>query len=190
MSGSGATPRDGSRLSATVLVASSVFVLATAVSFDVLADEPPTHTLAVGLVALIVGAGRLRTLGRFRGVFAAVNLAVVGQPAVHALGKLSQAGAEWLPHSHGWPASVSSLALHVAVALIVVVVAASEPIGRFVVSSVVPALAHLLRLPVVPMPTCAVPVARHIEPRARRRQVLPTRHLHRRGPPASLALAS
>ena len=190
VSDSGATQRDGSRLSSALLVASSMLVLVAAVGFDLLADEPPTHALAVGLVALIVGIGRLRMLGRFQAAFAAANLAVVGQPAVHALGKLTQAGADWLPHSHGWPESVSATALHVVVALLVVAVAASEPAGRHVVSAVVLVLTRVLRLPAHPAPNGVATAHRRAEPRAREHQLLFARHVHRRGPPAMPALAS
>lgn len=190
MSDPGATQRDGSRLSTALLVSSSASVLLVAVGFDLLADEPPTHALAVGLVALIVAIGRLRMSGRFQGAFAAANLAVIGQPAVHALGKVSQAGADWLPHSHGWPESVSGIALHVAVALLIVAVAAGEPACRYVASTVAPVLARVLCLPVAPAPAAAVPSGRRDEPRAREHQLLFARQVHRRGPPPVPALAS
>lgn len=175
-------------MSAGLLVSSSVLVLVAAVAFDVLAEEPPTHALAVGLAASIVGLGRLRARGRFPGVFAAVNLAVVGQPAVHAVGKLAEAGAGMLPHSHGWFDGLPSLGLHVVVALLVVVVATSEPATRYVASAVV--LVRLHRHPPVAVPPCVVPSDRRAEPRGRERQLLFTRQAHRRGPPAMPALAS
>lgn len=190
MSGSVATQRDRSRLRAALLVASSVLVLVVAVGFDILAEEPPTHALAVGLVALVVGIGRLWLRGRFQGAFVAANLAVVGQPAVHALGKVTQASTEWLPHSHGWPQSVSTIALHVVVALLVVAVAASEPACRYVVSTVVLVQARVLHLPVAPIPTCVIATRRGAAPRAREHQLLFSRQVHRRGPPRLPALAS
>lgn len=164
--------------------------MVVAVGFDLLADEPPTHALAVGLVALIVGVGRLRMSGRFQGAFVAANLAVVGQPAVHALSKLTQAGADWLPHSHGWPESVSAIALHVTVALLVVAVAASEPACRYVASTVALVAARVLRLPVAPAPAEVVRARRRSEPRAREHQLLFARQTRRRGPPHASALAS
>jgi len=190
VSGSVATQRDHSRLRAALLVASSVLVLSVAVGFDLLADEPPTHALAVGLVALVVGIGRLWLRGRFQGAFAAANLAVVGQPAVHALGKVTQAGTEWLPHSHGWPQSVSTIALHVVVALLVVAVAASEPACRYVVSAVVLVLGRVLHLPEAPISTCGITTERGARPRTREHQLLFSRQVHRRGPPTLPALAS
>lgn len=189
MSGSVATRRDHPRRRSALLVASSVLVLVVAVGFDLLAEEPPVHALAVGSVAAVVGIGRLWLLGRFQGVFAAANLAIVGQPAAHALGKVTQAGTEWLPHSHGWPQSVSTIALHVVVALLVVAVATSEPACRYVVSTVVLALARVLHLPVAPRSTCVLPTDRGARPRAREHRLLFSRQVHRRGPPTLSVLA-
>ena len=190
MSGSEATLRRRSHVSIGLLVTSSVLVLVAAVAFDVLAEEPPTHALAVGLAALIVGLGRLRARGRFQGVFAAVNLAVVGQPAVHAVSKLAEAGAGSMPHSHGWFDGLPSVGLHVVVALLVVVIATSEPATRYVASAVVLVLARLHRHPPVAVPPRVVPSDRRAEPPGRERQLLFTRQAHRRGPPAMPALAS
>lgn len=162
-----------------------MLVLTTAVGFDLLADEPPIHALAVGLVALIVGIGRMRMSGRFQGAFMAANLAVVGQPAVHALSKLTQAGADWLPHSHGWTESVSATALHVAVALLVVAIAASEPACRYVVSAVAFVLVRVRRMPPTRLPGDTVAPCRRDEPRPREHQLLFARQARRRGPPAS-----
>jgi hypothetical protein len=189
VSGSRSTERDGSRLSAALLLTSSALVMLAAVGFDLLADEPPTHALAVGLVALIVGIGRLRMSGRFQGAFMAANLAVVGQPAVHALGKLTRSGADWLPHSHGWLESVSAVALHVAVALLVVAIAASEPACRYVASTVALVVARVLPRPVAAEPAEFVTASRRNEPRTREHQLLFARQAHRRGPPAASVLA-
>ena len=126
------------RLSTGLLAVSSLLVVVVAVGFDVAADEPPIHTLAVAAAALVVGLGRARWPGRFRGLAATVNLAVIAQPAVHALGKVSQASTEHLPHSHGWTAGFAGIALHVAVALLLVAVAVLEPAGVFVAARVVP----------------------------------------------------
>ena len=71
---------------------SSLLVLAVAVGFNIAADEPPIHARRGGAGAPVVGLGRMRRPGRFRGLAATLNLAVIGQPAVHALGKMSQVG--------------------------------------------------------------------------------------------------
>lgn len=189
MSGSAATLRARSHASAALLLTSSAIVVVAAVVFDLLAEEPPVHALAVGLVAVIVGVGRLRALGRHRGVFAAVNLVVVGQPAVHAVTKLTAFTAESMPHAYGWAESIPAVAVHIAVAMLVVAVAASEPAGRYVVSTVVLLLAQVQRSPAAPPAPSVVVPRRATVPRARARQLLFTRQVHRRGPPVA-ALAS
>lgn len=181
--------REHRRVSIGLLVMSSSLVLLAAVGFDVLADEPPVHTLAVALAALIVGAGRLRWSGRFAGLFVTMNLAVVGQPAVHALGKLPQAGAELLPHSHGWPQSLSGLSLHVAVAMLVVALAVLEPACASVVPRLLPLLCGLIHTPPPRGPVRHMRCTRRA-PRVRAQRLLFTRQAHRRGPPALPALAA
>lgn len=163
-------------------------VVALAVVFDVLADEPPTHTLMVLLAAATVGLGRFWLRGRASQVFAAMNLVVIGQPAVHALTKLSQAGAETLPHSHTVPDNFFAIAIHVVIAVLVVAVAASEPLCVVIARTVQRALVVLSRTqqPAGPL------VVRH---RRREQQNGPPRHrdlllsqsLTRRGPPATRA---
>jgi hypothetical protein len=182
VSGSGVTLRQQVQVFPGLLVTSSILVLVAAVGFDLLAHEPPTHALAVGLVAVIVGIGRLWTLGRFPGVFAAVNAAVVGQPAVHAVSKLTEVAVD-VPHSHGWSETVPAITLHVVVALLVVVVAASEPAGRYVASAVLRLVARTRCSPVVPAPARAVSPDHRSEPRAREHELLFTRQARRRGPP-------
>lgn len=175
---------------------SSLAVLVAAVITDVVADEPPLHTLAVALAATIVGAGRFRlrhhVRGRLQGVVVAVNLAVLSQPAVHALGELTHLGADALPHSHGVPESLSGIALHVVVALLVVAVAASELTCARVAPWARSALAHLRTLFVVGPVPVGPPLA------ARRRlnelstlspQLSTFRPVTRRGPPVAAGLA-
>jgi hypothetical protein len=62
--------------------------VAAAVAFDVLADEHPTHTLSLGIVAAVVAALRLHLAGRHENVLAPVAGALVAQPALHATTKL------------------------------------------------------------------------------------------------------
>ncbi|MDD7941044.1 hypothetical protein PHK61_21720 [Actinomycetospora lutea] len=189
MVGHATSAHEHSRLRVGLLVVSSLLVLVAAVGFDVLADEPPVHLLAVALAALIVGAGRLRWSGRATGLFVTMNLAVVGQPAVHALGKLPQAGAELLPHSHGWPHSLSGLLLHVAVAMLVVTLAVLEPACASVVPRLLPLLRGLVQTPPPRGPVRRVRPARRA-PRVRAHRLLFSRQAHRRGPPALPALAA
>lgn len=109
---------------------SSLLVLVAAVGMDVVADEPPVHCLAVAVAAGIVGLGRFRLRSRassgLRGVIVAVNLAVLGQPAVHLLAKVAHLGAD-ASHGHVVPDSAAAVTLHIAFALMVVAIAASEP---------------------------------------------------------------
>jgi hypothetical protein len=59
-----------------------------AITFDVLAGEHPTHTVALALVALAVAGLRLRLGGRREGLVSVVSGAVVAQPVLHAVTKL------------------------------------------------------------------------------------------------------
>jgi hypothetical protein len=68
-------------------VAATATVIA-AVAMDVLADEHPSHTAALGLVAVVVAALRLKLAGRYEGVFSAVGGALVAQPALHTMSKI------------------------------------------------------------------------------------------------------
>ncbi|WP_433786847.1 hypothetical protein ACQPX6_08440 [Actinomycetospora sp. CA-101289] len=189
MVGHATNAREHSRVSVGLRTASSLLVLLAAVSFDVLADEPPVHTLAVALAATIVGVGRLRWSPQFTGLFATINLAVVGQPAVHALGKLPHAGAELLPHSHGWPQGLSGLSLHVAVAMLVVAVAVLEPACASVAPRLLPLLRGLVQAPAPRGPVRQVRCPR-TAPRVREQRLLFTRQARRRGPPVLPLLAA
>jgi lysylphosphatidylglycerol synthetase-like protein (DUF2156 family) len=183
------TPVGGSTLPSVALVVSSLAVLGLAVGFDVLADEAPTHTLTVALAAAIVGLGRFWLRGRLSQVFTAMNLVVIGQPAVHALTKLTHAGADALPHSHVVPEDASAVALHVVVALLVVTIAASEPACTYVATRIVRTLVVLTRAPRPADRPSPVRPQRWDEPPALEQQQLRGRCSSRRGPPLVLALA-
>ncbi|MDL5159893.1 hypothetical protein [Actinomycetospora termitidis] len=113
---------------------SAAVVLATAVALDLVAQEPRGHVLAVALAASSVGAARLLLAHRWRGTFALLNLAVLAQPAAHAVTKLT-------PHAHG----ISPVALQIAVTLLVVLVAGGEPL--LVVAATLPLVRLLLTVP-------------------------------------------
>ena len=85
----------GSRLP---LVLGAMVTLVAAVTFDVLAGEHPTHTAALGLVALAVAGLRLWLGGRREGLISVVSGAVVAQPVLHATAKLD---ASATPHVSG-----------------------------------------------------------------------------------------
>lgn len=170
-------------------MASSLLVLAVAVAFDLAADEPPTHALTVGLVAGVVGLGRIWVNGRHRGLFVLVNLAVLGQPVLHAMEKLAHAGADMLAPGHEWPQPLTGVVVHGAVALFLVAVAASEPI---VFAVAVTAMRALLRFAwTLPSPSAGSPSRprRGLGARAKGRRRLDARHARRRGPPVAIPLA-
>lgn len=170
------------------MLLSASAVVALAVVFDVLADEPPTHTLMVLLAAATVGLGRLWSRGRANQVVTAVNLVVIGQPAVHALTKLTHAGVEMAPHSHAVPDNVFAIALHLVVAVLVVAVAASEPLCIVITESVQRALVFLTHSE-RPAGPSDVPTRRREERHdlPRHRDLLLRQSLSRRGPPSARA---
>jgi hypothetical protein len=111
----------------SLAVGAGVAVVA-AVGLDVLADEHPTHTATLGLVALVVAALRLRLAGRYENVLAPVAGALVAQPALHATTKLGGGhelvGGDGLMHVVASDAPAVSMQVAVS-AIIVVAVAAS-----------------------------------------------------------------
>jgi hypothetical protein len=70
------------------LTIAATLTLVAAVAMDVLADEHPSHTAALGLVAAVVAALRLKLTGRYDGVFSAASGALVAQPALYATSKI------------------------------------------------------------------------------------------------------
>ena len=164
-----------------------MIVVAVSLTFDVMADEPPTHTLMVLLAAATVGLG-LHCLGRrLTGVFVAVNLVVIGQPAVHALTKLAHAGADALPHSHALPENSFAIALHVVIAVLVVAVAASEPLCIVVAGTALRALVLLTHAPSPNGPPVLSPRPREEQYGPPDQGLLHSQSLTRRGPPDALA---
>src|SRR4051794_35870943 len=88
-----------------------------AVVSDVIAGERPLHTLSLGLVVAVVAALRLRFGGRRSGLFVAVNAAIIVQPVVHAVAKVTPwpAGHTADP-AHAVQTDVSITTVHVLVA--------------------------------------------------------------------------
>lgn len=181
------THSDSRAYSAGWLLSASA-VVALAVMFDVLAHEPPTHTLMVLLAAATVGLGRSWLRGRWSQVVAAVNMVVIGQPAVHALTKLTHASAESLPHSHGASETFVAIAVHVVIAVLVVAVAASEPLCVVIARTVRRALV-ILTATVRPAGPPVVRLRRREQQNGppRHRDLLLSQSLTRRGPPGSRA---
>jgi hypothetical protein len=175
---------------AAALVTSALGVVGVAAAFDVLAGERPHHTLSLVIVAATVGLLRWAAHGRLRGLFFLVNVALVAQPVAHGMSKVTQATAGMLPHSHDIPHDLHGIALQLAVALLVVVVAGSEPIVAFVASTVLTVAAAVSRLPV---PGAADPAEVPADTDGRRipsEGVGRTRCRPRRGPPVGAGLAA
>lgn len=105
--------------------------VAAAVALDVLADEHPTHTVSLGIVAAVVAVLRLHLAGRHENILAPVAGALVAQPALHATTKLGggheAAVGDGLMHVVTADGLGTSMQIAVS-AVIVVAVAAS---GRF-----------------------------------------------------------
>lgn len=114
---------------------SVVVVVAVACGFDVVAEGLSLHLVGVAMLAIAVGAVRMVLRGRLQGLFALVNVAVLAQPAAHALTSVTHSVAAQLPHDHVVPEGLASLALQLAITLLVVLVAASEPLLRALTSS-------------------------------------------------------
>ena len=161
--------------------------VAAAVALDVLADEHPTHTISLGVVAAVVAALRLHLAGRHENILAPVAGALVAQPALHATTKLGgnheAVGGEGLVHvvTADGPGTGMQIAVS---ALIVVAVTAS---ARFI-----ELLAHVLSRP-VRLLMAGPPVARSVSAVAvrsgRRGSMLRwcgwTIRAARRGPPSA-----
>ena len=162
-------------------------MILTALVLDVLAEGSLAHAAQVGATAAAVGLLRLAAGGRLPRFFALVNVAVLAQPAVHALTQVAHTAAGELPHSHVVAEEVWAVALQVAITLLVVLVAASEPLLDVVVSTRLASLRALLAFAVVDPPT---PPARRPIPAPPPREpseVLRALCRPRRGPPRAAA---
>ena len=110
------------------LAAGAGIAVAAAVAFDVLAEEHPTHTASLGIVAAVVAVLRLHLAGRHENILAPVAGALVAQPALHATTKLGgghgAAGGDGLLHVVTADGPGASMQIAVT-ALVVVAVAAS-----------------------------------------------------------------
>ncbi|TQM09821.1 hypothetical protein [Pseudonocardia kunmingensis] len=80
-----------------LLAVAAAGTVVAAVAMDLLADEHPSHTAAVGLVAVVVAVLRLTLADRYEGVFSAVSGALVAQPALHATSKIGSGGGDHHP---------------------------------------------------------------------------------------------
>jgi hypothetical protein len=161
--------------------------VAAAVALDVLADEHPTHTASLGIVAAVVAVLRLHLAGRHENVLAPVAGALVAQPALHATTKFGgshdAAGGDGLMHVVTADGPGTSVQIAVS-ALIVLAVTASARFTELLV--------HVLSRP-VRLLTVGPPVAPSVgavAARSRRRGSMLrwcgwTIRAARRGPPSA-----
>lgn len=162
---------------------SIALVVVTALVLDVVAEGSLAHTAQVGAMACVVGLVRWVAGGRLPRFFALANVAVLAQPAVHALAQVAHTAAGELPHSHVVAEEVWAVVLQVVITLVVVLVAASEPVLDVVVSTRLTSLRALLAFtvpaPSVPPAVQPAPAPPPGEPS----EVLRARCRPRRGPP-------
>lgn len=163
-------------------------MVGVAAFFDVLAGERPDHTISLVIVAGAVGLLRWAARGRLRSLFFLLNVALVAQPVAHGMNEVTQVTAGMLPHTHDVPHDLHGLAVQLAVALLVVVVAGSEPIVAFVASTVLTVAAAVSRQPVPAGP--AVAAADTVGDRVPSEGVGRVRCRPRRGPPVGPGLAA
>ena len=170
------------RRAVVLRLVSIALVIVTAGGFDLLANETPTHLASIVLIAAAVGVLRLALPARLGRTFTLINLGLLVQPAAHALSKLAHVGADELPHAGGLSDDLWAVALQVAVAVLVVLVAGSEPVLVFVASSVAPTLRVLVGrlVPADPPLVAAAPCPAPRDPI----QVVLARCRPHRGPPA------
>lgn len=178
--GSGAGIGASTRVGARALAVSSALVITVAGVFDVLAGHRPHHTLSLLLLAGTVGVARRLLRGRLRGFFTLVNLAVLGPPVERGLHHLTASTA----HSPVVPEHLVALSAQIVVALLVVVVAGSEPIMVFAASRVLAAAPSCTAPWAAATPRSAAPA--EVDVAATRRDVV-VRCRPRRGPPVVLA---
>jgi hypothetical protein len=184
----GRDPRLAARLP-LVVGAAATFI--GAVSLDVLADEHPTHTVGLALVAIIASILRFRLAGRHDDIFSVVSGALVAQPALHATAKLGDFGHHEaqsdLLHVVGSDGPVTAMQIAVS-SLIVIAVTVSARFVRLLLTALCRPVRLLTTSP--PVALTQAPASAHT--------IRQGSMLHwcgwiirtaRRGPPASLLVA-
>ena len=168
------------------LVVGAGLAVVAAVAFDVLADEHPTHTVSLGIVAAVVAVLRLHLAGRHENVLAPVAGALVAQPALHATTKLGAGHDAVGGHGvlHVVAADGPGTSMQIAVSAVVVIAVAA---GARFAELLVRVLARPVRLLTVGPPVA--PSAGAVAVRSERRGSMLrwcgwTLEAARRGPPA------
>lgn len=101
---------------------------AVAVGADIAGGGTATHTVALGLLALVLGVLRLRTAGRARGANAAATVALLSQPVWHATTMLVPPGSAIADATHAVVETPVALGQLLLAAVIVMSVASVEPL--------------------------------------------------------------
>lgn len=159
------------------LLVMAVVTTVAAVGMDLVAGEHPVHAGTVGLTAGSVALARLTADRRLDGMLAAVNAAVVAQPAFHASTKILPSGAD-----HSGELSLS--ATHALVAAFVVVALTQFQRLCRLVTAISPVLVEiLLRLFSLPRRPQRSPKLAAYEPALPVTRWSVVRPLVRRGPP-------
>jgi hypothetical protein len=106
------------------LVVAAIVSIVAAVVLDVRAQEHPTHTAVLGVVALGAAVVRRRMAGRFNGVFSAVCGALAAQPALHAASAWETlgSGVSFYGHFHEVLADAPMTASQVMVPIVAIIV--------------------------------------------------------------------
>ncbi|WP_344253447.1 hypothetical protein [Pseudonocardia hydrocarbonoxydans] len=99
-----------------------------AVGADIAAGGTATHTLALGLLALVLGVLRLGTSGRARGANTAAAGALLSQPVLHAITTLVPSGPDTGHTTHALVETPVALGQLLLAAVIVMSVASVEPL--------------------------------------------------------------
>ncbi|MFC5993285.1 hypothetical protein ACFQE5_03550 [Pseudonocardia hispaniensis] len=84
-----------------LLSLAAVATVLAAVAMDVFAGEHPSHTVALGTVAVVVAVLRVGLAARGAGRLPAVSGALAAQPALHATSALAGPAVPAGPHDHG-----------------------------------------------------------------------------------------
>jgi hypothetical protein len=101
---------------------------AVAVGADIAAGGTATHTVALGLLALMLGALRLRTAGRARAANAAATAALLSQPVLHAMTTFVPPGSAAADAPHTLLETPVTLGQLLLAAVVVMSVASVEPL--------------------------------------------------------------
>ncbi|MDN5750094.1 MAG: hypothetical protein L0H64_16545 [Pseudonocardia sp.] len=173
------------------MAAAALLATGVAVGADVVAGGHPLHTVALGLVGVLVAVLRLRLAGEHLGLFAALTAAFLAQPVLHATVTIlpavdhAPAPADAAAHS-ATDASVTAVHLVVAATIMVAVAAVELLLLPGATRTPLIRLVHRFDRVVEP-PLASDPVV--VAPAASARRWVHIVHTPRRGPPTAFETA-